>query len=338
MYVRSIDQIERETKKRGTDGRTGIGKRQRTKRKSSFDLFADFLALIGGSLGQSNDDQGTFQSQLHLLSRVRLGIPRLFSIMLRLLGPRSSNHLLVQLTRAVSNQTKTAPSSSQPSNTRRFPRTPPRQVDLQKLFSDEPTASVSTPADPPARRPVVNPSATQARYEEDIADVDDYRGEEKRRLTARQTKNRKFSEPKTVQTNFDGLELIESKFDEKNAEQRRRLSNQQEAKTNQPRQPRRERSLTDQVRASETEDAGRTASTGMLTNTIKETKTIDELLNIFDSYIIPNEFALGLQKLCQMASAENSDTVHLYQQGDKRRQRMETLLLNFVSCSVVGRE
>ena len=79
------------------------------------------------------------------------------------------------------------------------------------------------------------------------------------------------------------------------------------------------------------EETNRSGSTGILTHTIKETKTVDELLDVFDSYILPTEFAIGLQKLCQMASVENSDAIHLYQQGDKRRQRIETLLLSFVS-------
>ena len=54
-------------------------------------------------------------------------------------------------------------------------------------------------------------------------------------------------------------------------------------------------------------------------------------MKIFDKYVVPTEFAMGLQKMSQMASTENSDAVTIYTQLESTRQRMETLMLSFVS-------
>jgi hypothetical protein len=69
----------------------------------------------------------------------------------------------------------------------------------------------------------------------------------------------------------------------------------------------------------------------MLLSTIQEANNVQDLFKIFDKYIVPTEFALGLQKLSQLASTENSDAVHIYAQSDDARNRMESLLIGFVS-------
>lgn len=68
----------------------------------------------------------------------------------------------------------------------------------------------------------------------------------------------------------------------------------------------------------------------MLLSNIKQANTVEDLLKIFDRYVVPTEFALGLQKLCQLASTENSDAIQIYAQSDDTRNRMESLLLSFV--------
>ena len=42
------------------------------------------------------------------------------------------------------------------------------------------------------------------------------------------------------------------------------------------------------------------------------------------------EFALGLQKLCQMVSAEDNNAIQTYIGSETGRRRVESLLLNFV--------
>ncbi len=69
----------------------------------------------------------------------------------------------------------------------------------------------------------------------------------------------------------------------------------------------------------------------MLLSTIQEANNVQDLFKIFDKYIVPTEFALGLQKLSQLASTENSDAAHIYAQSDDARNRMESLLISFVS-------
>jgi hypothetical protein len=70
----------------------------------------------------------------------------------------------------------------------------------------------------------------------------------------------------------------------------------------------------------------------MLSINIQESNTVEDLFKIFDKYIVPTEFALGLQKLCQFASVENNNAIQIYAQSDNARNRMETLLISFVSC------
>ncbi|CAF4449161.1 unnamed protein product, partial [Adineta steineri] len=72
-------------------------------------------------------------------------------------------------------------------------------------------------------------------------------------------------------------------------------------------------------------------STPILLSNIKQANTIEDLLKIFDKYVVPTEFALGLQKMCQMASVENSDAIQIYTQLDDARNRMESLLLSFLN-------
>ena len=69
----------------------------------------------------------------------------------------------------------------------------------------------------------------------------------------------------------------------------------------------------------------------MLVNSIKEANNVEDLLKIFDRYVVPTEFALGLQKLSQLASGDNSDAVQIYSQSETARNRMESLLISFVS-------
>ncbi len=54
----------------------------------------------------------------------------------------------------------------------------------------------------------------------------------------------------------------------------------------------------------------------MLLSNIQEANTVQDLLKIFDKYVVRTEFALGLQKLSQLASTENSDAVDIYAQSD----------------------
>lgn len=59
-------------------------------------------------------------------------------------------------------------------------------------------------------------------------------------------------------------------------------------------------------------------------------------MNIFDKYITPTEFALGLQKMCQLASMENSDALQVYAQTGHSRNRMESLLITFVNYKIIA--
>ncbi len=69
----------------------------------------------------------------------------------------------------------------------------------------------------------------------------------------------------------------------------------------------------------------------MLSINIQESNTVEDLFKIFDKYIVPTEFALGLQRLSQFASVENNNAIQIYAQSDNARNRMETLLISFVS-------
>jgi len=68
----------------------------------------------------------------------------------------------------------------------------------------------------------------------------------------------------------------------------------------------------------------------LLASNIQEANTMEDLLKILDKYIVPTEFALGLQKMCQLASIDNSDAIQIYGQSDNIRNRMESLLISFV--------
>jgi len=68
----------------------------------------------------------------------------------------------------------------------------------------------------------------------------------------------------------------------------------------------------------------------LLLSNIQEANTMEDLLKILDKYIVPTEFALGLQKMCQLASIDNSDAIQIYGQSDNIRNRMESLLISFV--------
>jgi hypothetical protein len=74
----------------------------------------------------------------------------------------------------------------------------------------------------------------------------------------------------------------------------------------------------------------------MLLTNIQEANNIEDLFKIFDKYVVPTEFALGLQKMCQLASQDNSDAVQIYSQSDEARNRMESLLIGFVSYSLLA--
>ena len=79
------------------------------------------------------------------------------------------------------------------------------------------------------------------------------------------------------------------------------------------------------------DESDRYSSAPVLLTNIKQANHIDDLLKIFDKYIIPAEFALGLQKMCQLASIENSDAIHTYARSENARNRVESLLISFVS-------
>ena len=220
-------------------------------------------------------------------------------------------------------------------------------------------SSSSSPLDDPSR--LTSNLSTKDRYERDIANIDDYENEERRRRTERQnqvkmsdiaaqskkaTGRKKFAENISIEPTFDGSEYISTV---KTLGKRAKSSGNERSNAQQPRQPKRERSLTssiDEVKYSSTNpfslikvhfqtlasnESTRQTSSPMLLTNIEQANTIDDLLKIFDKYILPTEFALGLQKLCQLASAENSDAVHIYSQSDVTRNRMESLLIGFVS-------
>jgi hypothetical protein len=82
---------------------------------------------------------------------------------------------------------------------------------------------------------------------------------------------------------------------------------------------------------SRSDESSRSTSAPMLLTNIQEANTVEDLLKIFDKYVVPTEFALGLQKLCQLASTDNSNAVQIYAQSDNARNRMESLLISFVN-------
>lgn len=83
--------------------------------------------------------------------------------------------------------------------------------------------------------------------------------------------------------------------------------------------------------SSRSDEFTRDSSAPILSGNIKEANSVEELMKIFDKYVVPTEFALGLQKMCQLASMENSNASQIYAQLSNARNRMETLLISFVS-------
>ena len=185
-------------------------------------------------------------------------------------------------------------------------------MNVKKLFADENATETINPTTPrreklarsspfdDATRLAANLS-TQTRYENDIASVNDFETEERRRRTNRQTQNKKSDleqqAKRKISKSPTESDLIEPK--------------------KQTKQPQNERSVP------------------IYSSQIQDANTIDDIFKIFDKYVIPTEFALGLQRLCQLAlDDENNDLVQRYAQLETNRQRFESLLLGFV-CRIV---
>jgi hypothetical protein len=144
-----------------------------------------------------------------------------------------------------------------------------RKVNVKKLFSDEESEEIPVPTNP--RRQNVLPSSsfddpsqltsnlpTKNRYENDISNIDDYETEERRRLLARQnqvkmsdmaaqtkraTSRKKSMNTIEVEKVFDSSEYI---FTEKTVGKRTKTGGSEKSNLQQPKQPKRERSLTSQ--------------------------------------------------------------------------------------------
>jgi lipopolysaccharide export LptBFGC system permease protein LptF len=139
-------------------------------------------------------------------------------------------------------------------------------LDVKILFSDEESEEIAVPKSP--RRPNIlhsssfdDPSrmtsnlSTKNRYENDISNIDDYQVEEQRRRLTRQnqikissqskrtTSRKKSMNINDVETNFDGSELISSHFEEKKI----RTNNNEGLNLQKPKQPKKERSLTENL-------------------------------------------------------------------------------------------
>ncbi|CAF1091432.1 unnamed protein product [Adineta ricciae] len=264
----------------------------------------------------------------------------------------------LQSFRAASNQPKvdqTEPTDEKLSSKPNRFSSPPvkRRVNIKKIFSDENSNEDSLPTSP--RRANVPSSAsfndparltanlsTKSRYENEIADIADYHSEEQRRRTVRQNQARlthENAQPKSnqmaprkksanaieIEKLFDETEYISPKKTTRQVAKPTEKFNQNQ----QPRQPRKERTLTKQP--NEPSASNQSNRDPLLFTSIEQANTTEELLKIFDKYVVPTEFALGLQKLNQLASAESSDSVQTYGQLDEARTRMETLLLGFVN-------
>jgi hypothetical protein len=141
---------------------------------------------------------------------------------------------------------------------------------VKKLFSDEESDETSAPTNP--RRPNIlhsssfdDPSRltsnipTKDRYETDISNIDDYENEERRRRVERQNQvkmsdiaaqSKKAIGRKKAATNieiepeFDGSEYISTP---KTVGKRTKASETDKSKPQQPRQPKKERSLTSKI-------------------------------------------------------------------------------------------
>ncbi|UJR30035.1 hypothetical protein I4U23_017580 [Adineta vaga] len=262
----------------------------------------------------------------------------------------SNNHKVAQ-TKSTNENEKVQPPS------RRFPSSSgTRKVNIKNLFSDEDSKEDLIPTSP--RRPNIlhsssfdDPSRltadlpTKTRYRNEIADIDDYHNEEQRRRSTQQTqvktsdenvqsKSKRMTTPRKKSINaieieklFDESEYISTKKNNKKQDYTSK-SNQNQ----QPRQPKKERSLTKQSHeSSPMNQSDHQPSNPMLAENIEQANSTEELMKIFDKYVLPTEFALGLQKLNQLASTENSDSLQIYEQLDSTRQRMESLLLGFLN-------
>ncbi len=100
---------------------------------------------------------------------------------------------------------------------------------------------------------------TKNRYENDISNIDDYENEERRRHVARQnqvkisemaqqskrtTSRKKSTNPIEIEPEFDGSEYISTK---KITGKRMKANENEKSNLQQPRQPKKERSLTSQA-------------------------------------------------------------------------------------------
>ncbi|CAF3689928.1 unnamed protein product [Rotaria socialis] len=270
----------------------------------------------------------------------------------------STTTVFLRSIRPLSNQHKTsqAQSSNPKSVSHQAPSLGTRKLDVKKLFSDDETEKIPIPISP--RRPNIlhsssfdDPSrlasnlSTKTRYENDISNINDYEAEEQRRQLARKTEaktsnskmqskretSRKTATNKiNVETVFDSSQYIST---EKVPGQKKIITDSSEkSNVHKPKQPKRERSLTKQSDESATrEESDDQAPDQMLSANIREANTVEDLMTIFDKYVISTEFALGLQKMCQLASIENSDATQTYAQSGNARNRMESLLITFLS-------
>ncbi|CAF3829191.1 unnamed protein product [Adineta steineri] len=248
-----------------------------------------------------------------------------------------SNHQNIAQTQSIDDKSKS----------RRLPSPTTRKVNINKLFSNDESGENSvSPASP--RRPNIlhsssfdDPSRmasdlpTKNQYENNI---DNHQNEEQQRQIkvsndTTQTKSKRMT-PRKKSSNAIEIDKVfdESEYISIERTNEKRLKSNDANQSHQPRQPKKERSLTGQLDESSTLDQSkRHTSTPILLSNIKQANTIEDLLKIFDKYVVPTEFALGLQKMCQMASVENSDAIQIYTQLDDARNRMESLLLSFLN-------
>ncbi|CAF0987432.1 unnamed protein product [Rotaria sordida] len=255
----------------------------------------------------------------------------------------STTNILLKSIRSVSNNPKIA--QSQPSNdkstSRQLPSSVTRKVDVKRLFSNEESEEIPIPTSP--RRPNILHSSSfedplrltsnlsiKNRYENEISNINDYEAEEQRRYLARQTQIKMQSKRK-ISTNKINIETVFDNSKNISTEKKIKIDNIDKSNLQKPRQPKKERSLTKQSdESSNPNELQRQRSDPMLAANIKEANTVEDLMTIFDKYIVPTEFALGLQKMCQLASIENSNAIHIYAQSYNARNRMESLLISFL--------
>ncbi|CAF4706264.1 unnamed protein product [Rotaria sp. Silwood1] len=216
--------------------------------------------------------------------------------------PSTTNTLLRSIRPFSQHQKVAQPQSSNDKSTsRQLPSSVKRKVDVKKLFFEEESEDIPIPTSP--RRPNIlhtssfeDPSrlasslSTKTRYENDISNIDDYEAEEQRRQLARQTQVRMQTKRETSRKATTNKINVETVFDSS-----KYISTEKKVKTD-----------------------------------ITEADTVEDLMLIFDKYVLSTEFALGLQKMCQLASMENSNATQVYAQSYNSRNRMESLLINFL--------